>query len=46
MSRLNKNAPNNILDHLNRVLNRDDPMTFQKVLLDIAHNVSGLATAR
>jgi DNA-binding phage protein len=43
MSRLNKNAPNNILDHLNRVLNRDDPMTFQKVLLDIAHNHHGLA---
>jgi DNA-binding phage protein len=43
MSKLNKNAPINILDHLNRVLNRDDPMTFQKVLLDIAHSHHGLA---
>ena len=32
---------NMMLDHLNRVMKLDDPMTFQKVLLDIAHGQHG-----
>jgi probable addiction module antidote protein len=49
MPKLAKNAPkypdtpNSIVAHLSRVLERDDPMTFQKVLLDIAFN-HGLAS--
>jgi probable addiction module antidote protein len=33
-----RGAPNSIVAHLSRVLERDDPMTFQKVLLDIAYS--------
>jgi len=36
MDTLTKNAQNNMIEHLNKVLSLDDPMTFQKVLLDYA----------
>jgi DNA-binding phage protein len=36
MPKVTKNGPNNMVEHLNRVLALDEPMTFQKVLLGYA----------
>jgi DNA-binding phage protein len=41
MSKLTDITPNNVVEHLNRVLSSDDPITFQKVLLDIVHGRYG-----
>ena len=38
MPKITKNAPNNMVEHLNRVLALDDPITFQKVLLGYARS--------
>ncbi len=37
--------PSSILSHLTAVLERDGPMTFQMMLLDVAHSQIGLSTA-
>ena len=38
MPKITKNAPNNMLEHLNSVLARADTITFQKVLLSYARS--------
>jgi DNA-binding phage protein len=43
MSKITKNAQNNMVEHLNRVLVVNDPMTFQKVLLGYARGRHELA---
>jgi DNA-binding phage protein len=35
MIKFEKKSPTNVVGHLNDVLRLDDPMTFQKVLLDL-----------
>ena len=40
---ITKNAQNNMVEHLNRVLALNDPMTFQKVLLGYARGRHELA---
>ena len=38
MPKITKNAPNNMVEHLNRVLALDDTIAFQKVLLSYARS--------
>src|ERR1700737_267720 len=38
-----KNGPNNVIERLNMIMKLEGPMTFQKVLLNIAHSQHGLA---
>jgi DNA-binding phage protein len=44
MAKLTKNPPNNMIEHLNEVLSLDDPITFQRVLLDYARGRHELAS--
>jgi DNA-binding phage protein len=43
MPKITKNARNNMVEHLNRVLALNDPVTFQKVLLGYARGRHELA---